>query len=250
MTDYDVLVIGGGVAGRTAASFTARAGLETAVFDTGDSILRRNAHLENFPGFPVGVNPRLLLDLMQEQTERAGCDWIKRELVDVAQHPESGFVLEPADENRWAYRGTRILAATPHRVDYLNELPVETYTEDGNHFVEATAAGRTDVEGLYAVGRLAGKPLQAVVAAGHGAEVAVTLLEDAEIPFAFDWSVPEGYFTDRNQEIPPGIEEVSDEERRERERRSLKLMRERFAEPHPEEPDSHPELATTEDESE
>lgn len=99
VTDYDVLVIGGGVAGRTAGSFAARAGLDTAVFDTGNSMLRRNAHLENVPGFPVGVNPRLLLDLMRDQAERAGCEWFEREVVDMDRHPDAGFVVELADDD-------------------------------------------------------------------------------------------------------------------------------------------------------
>lgn len=242
MSKYDVVVVGGGVAGKAAGTFTARAGLETAVFDTGNSILRRNAHLENFPGFPVGVNPRLLLDLLDEQAERAGCELLEREIVDVGRHSTDGFVLEPADEGRWAYRADRIVAATPGRVDYLRELPVETTTEDGNEFVEASPAGRTDLDGMYAAGRLAGKPLQAAIAAGHGVEVAAAVLEDADVPFALDWSVPEGYFTDRGKEVPPGVEEVPDPERRERERRSLEVMCERFAEPHPEAPEPHPEL--------
>ena len=68
----DVLVVGGGPAGLAAATFTARNGLSTLVVARGDSILRRNAHLENFPGFPAGVDARLLLSLMGEGAERAG----------------------------------------------------------------------------------------------------------------------------------------------------------------------------------
>ncbi|QOS13457.1 oxidoreductase (homolog to thioredoxin-disulfide reductase) (plasmid) [Haloferax gibbonsii] len=242
VSDYDVLVIGGGIAGRTAGSFTARAGLKTAVFDAGESILRRNAHLENFPGFPVGVNPRLLLDLMREQAERAGCEWVDNEVVDVDRHPKTGFVVKTADSDEWAYRGERVLVATPGRFDYLRELPVETVTEEGKQFVEATSSGRTSVDGIYVAGRMAGKPLQAAIAAGHGAEVAVGLLKDSDAPYAFDWSVPAGYFTERGREIPPGVEEVFPEDRHERERRSLEVMRNHFSERHPEEPDSHPDI--------
>lgn len=243
MTEYDVIVIGGGVTGRTADCFTARAGLDTAVFDAGSSILRRNAHLENFPGFPAGVNPRLLLDLLREQAERARCAWIDREIVDVDRHPDPGFVVEPAGAGRWTDRGERLILATPGRVDHLRGLAVETFEEDGTPFVATDGHGRTDVDGCYAAGRLAGKPLQAAVAAGHGVEVAVSLLEDAEMPFAFDWSVPEGYFTDRGHDVPPGVEEVPDEERLARERRSLEVVGERFSEPHSDEPDPHPALA-------
>jgi len=242
VTEYDALVVGGGVSGRTAGSFVARAGLDTAIFDGGDSLLRRNAHLENFPGFPAGVNPRLLLDLMRDQAEGAGCEWYDREIVDVDRHPDGGFVVKPDGEDQWVHRADHLVVATPGRTDYLNELPVETYAEDGSTFVDATPAGRTDLDSLYAAGRLAGKPLQAVVAAGHGAEVALSVLEDADVPFAFDWSVPQGYFTDRGRDIPPGVEEISAEQRQEREGRSLKVMAEHFADPHPDDPDPHPDL--------
>jgi len=247
VTDYDVLIIGGGVTGRTTGSFIARAGLDTAVFDGGESLLRRNAHLENFPGFPAGVNPRLLLDLTKEQAERAGCEWYDRKIVDVDGHPDGGFVVKPEGEDRWAHRADHLVVATPGQTDYLSELPVETYTEDGNTFVDATPSGRTDVDGFYAAGRLAGKPLQAAVAAGHGAEVALSVLKDADVPFAFDWSVPEGYFTDRGRDVPPGVEEISAEQRREREQQSLEVMAEHFADRHPGEPDPHPELRSDED---
>lgn len=242
VTEYDAVIIGGGVAGRTAGSFVARAGLDTAIFDGGDSLLRRNAHLENFPGFPVGVNPRLLLGLLRDQAEGAGCEWHNSEIVDVDRHPDGGFVVKPDGEDRWVHRADYLVVATPGRTDYLNELPVETYAEDGSTFVDATPAGRTDLDNLYAAGRLAGKPLQAVVAAGHGAEVALSVLEDADVPFAFDWSVPDGYFTDRGRDIPPGVEEISAEQRRERERRSLAVMAEHFADPYPDDPDPHPDL--------
>jgi Thioredoxin reductase len=63
MTDQqetrDVCIVGAGPAGLTAGLFTARAGLDTLVVNAGEPILRRNAHLENVPGFPAGVNSRL-----------------------------------------------------------------------------------------------------------------------------------------------------------------------------------------------
>jgi hypothetical protein len=80
------------------------------------------------------------------------------------------------------------------------------------------------------------------VCAGHGAEVAVTLLEDADAPFYHDWVAPEGYFTDRGREVPPGCEEIDADERRAREAAALDATRERFAEPHPDPQETHPSL--------
>ena len=89
----DVVVVGGGVAGLAAAVFTARHGLDTLVLDAGESILRRNAHLENFPGFPAGINGRQLLDLLDEQAENAGAAHRETIVTRVTQ-AEEGFAIE------------------------------------------------------------------------------------------------------------------------------------------------------------
>jgi len=237
--DRDAVIVGGGVAGLSAAVFTARHGMETLVFDSGDSILRRNAHLENFPGFPAGVNARRLLDLLAEQAENAGVE--RRDAtVGRVEHVDEGFVVETAGSER--YRTASVVAATKNEVGYLDDIDGVGIIDRGKAFVDVDERGRTGVPGLYVAGRLAEKPHQAVVCAGHGAEVAVTLLEDDDRPFYHDWVAPEGYFTGRGRGLPPGCEEIDEDERAEREARSIETMRERFAEPHPDEQPTHPSL--------
>jgi thioredoxin reductase len=238
-TSYDVAIVGGGVAGRSAGIFTARHGFETVVLDTGDSILHRNAHLENYPGFPAGVNGRLLLEMLADQAGRAGCDSRTAEVTRVGR-TDGGFRVETAAGD--ALAAGSVVAATKNATDYLDGLDGVTLVDRGKTFVDTDGRGRTGVDGLYAAGRLAGKPHQTVVAAGHGAEVAVTLLEDAEEPFYHDWVVPEGYFTDRGRDLPPGCEEVDETERRARERESMAVMREYFGTTHPERPRQHPSV--------
>jgi len=237
--DVDVVVVGGGVAGLSAATFTARHGLETLVVDAGDSILRRNAHLENVPGFPAGVNPRLLLELMGEGAEEAGCERRRGTVTRVAS-TDDGFAVETEDGDR--LHAEYVVAATKNETDYLDGVAGVGIVDRGKTFVDTDERGRTGVDGLYAAGRLAEKPHQAVVCAGHGAEVAITLLEDDDRPFYHDWVAPEGYFTDRGREVPPGCAEVDADERRRREARSLETMRARFADHHPEEQPTHPTL--------
>jgi thioredoxin reductase len=234
---YDVLIVGGGVAGLSAATFTARADFETLVLDSDDSIIRRNAHLENYPGFPAGVNARLLLDLMADGADRAGAERRTDEVVRLVRD-DDGFTAETATGDR--YRADRVIAATKNAVDYLPD-GVDV-VDRGKPFVAVDERGRTTVPGLYAAGRLAAKPHQAVVSAGHGAEVAVTLLEDADEPFYHDWVAPAGYFTDRGRDLPPGCEEIDDAERRQREDAAREHMRERFAAAHPSEQPTHPSL--------
>ena len=251
-SSYDVAIVGGGVAGGSAGIYTARHGLDTVVLDAGGSLLRRNAHLENYPGFPAGVNSRLFLQMLRDQAERAGCEYRDAEVTRVSEveggraneegsaDGADGFTVETADGER--YRSTYVIAATKNTVDYLEDLNGVELVEQGKTFVVTDERGRTGVDGLYAAGRMAGKPHQTVVAAGHGAEVAVTLLEDDDGPFYHDWSAPDLYFTGRGRDLPPGCEEIDETERRKREEESLAVMREYFAEPRTDEPEQHPSV--------
>jgi len=235
----DVVVIGGGVAGLSAAIFTARHGMDTLLVDAGDSILRRNASLGNYPGFPAGIDARLLLAMIGDQAEEAGCERHEGSVSRV-ETAEGGFTVETAEGDR--FRTEYVVAATKNETAYLDGVDGVGVIDRGKEFVDTDEHGRTGVDGLYAAGRLAEKPHQAVVCAGHGAEVAVTLLEDHDEPFYHDWVTPEGYFTDRGRDLPPGCEEIDDAERREREAAARDRLREYVADSHPEGPRTHPSL--------
>jgi thioredoxin reductase len=215
-----------------AAAFLARAGLGTPVLDAaepspsggpGGSILRRNAHLENYPGFPAGVDARLLLGLMRDGAERAGCEFRTGTATRVRPTAE-GFLVETADGDR--SDADYVIAATRGGAECLAAVDGVALVDRGKAFVAVDDRGRTGVPGLYAAGRLAGKPHRAVASAGHGAAVAVTLLEDDDRPFYHDWVAPAGSFTDRGRDVPPGREEVDDAERRRRRAASRATMRE------------------------
>ena len=238
-TTADVVVVGGGMAGLTASIFTARHDLETIVFDTGESILRRNAHLENFPGFPAGVNARNLLDLVGEQAEGAG---VIRETAAVTSVSGADGAFRVETDAGDVVVSTYVIVATKNEVGFLEGIEGIGIIDRGKDYVDVDERGRSGVDGLYVAGRLAEMPHQAVVSAGHGAMVAVTLLEDDDRPFYHDWVTPDGYFTGRDRDLPPGCEEIDAEESRRREERSLELMRERFAEPHPDDQETHPSL--------
>ncbi|WP_254838318.1 FAD-dependent oxidoreductase [Natronomonas marina] len=237
-----VAIVGGGVAGLTAGTYTARADFDTVVVDHGESILRRNAHLENVPGFPAGVNSRLFLDLLEEQAGRNGC-LFEQGLVTDLQATDEGFRLRVESDEEFDLAADYVVVASWSDTDYLADVDGVGLLDRGSKtYVDVDECGRTGVDGLYAAGRIAEKPHQAVVAAGHGAEVAVALVDDSDVPYYHDWVAPEGYFTERGREVPPGCEEISEEERRRRERESIEVMSEAFAEQHPDEPTMHPSV--------
>jgi len=259
--DREVVIVGSGVAGLTAGIFTARAGLDTLLVNHGESILTRNAHLENVPGFPLGVNARTFLDLTHEQAAESGCAFAEGQVARItatddglalrverearsASERASGERSEPraaADGERRIEAGFVVVASWSDP-SYLEGLGVGLVDRGSKTYVDVDEYGRTGVDGLYAAGRIAGKAHQTVVAAGHGAEVALTLVDDSEVPFYHDWVAPEGYFTGRGREVPPGCEEIDEAERERREQASMERLREAFATPHPDEPTQHPSV--------
>ncbi|MCU4926804.1 NAD(P)/FAD-dependent oxidoreductase [Halobacteria archaeon AArc-dxtr1] len=240
----DVCIVGGGVSGLAASIFTARAGLDTLVIDGGESILARNASLENYPGFPDGVDARRYLQLTREQAQNAGATFelgrvTSAELVD-ENDLEAGFVVET--EGGEPIEARRVIAASWSDSEYLVPLDVGRIQRGSKHFVSVDEGGRTAVDGVYAAGRIAGEPHQAIIAAGHGSKVGLAVTHDSDVNFYHDWVAPEGYFTGRGREVPPGCEEIDDEERRKRDEQARETILEAFAEPLDEEPTMHPSV--------
>lgn len=78
MQDFDLIVVGAGVAGATAATFAGRLGLRAAVVEQlgpGGQIINAT-QIENMPGFPQGIAGIELGPLLHEQAEAAGAEFI------------------------------------------------------------------------------------------------------------------------------------------------------------------------------
>ncbi|MGC9667016.1 thioredoxin-disulfide reductase [Planosporangium sp. 12N6] len=106
----NLIVIGSGPAGYTAAVYAARANLKPLVIEgaTSGGALMTTTEVENFPGFPDGVLGPELMDNMRKQAERFGAEFITDDVTSV----ELGGDLKVVRIGDSEYRAKAVILST------------------------------------------------------------------------------------------------------------------------------------------
>ncbi|HEX4470673.1 MAG TPA: thioredoxin-disulfide reductase [Nocardioides sp.] len=107
----NVIVVGSGPAGYTAAVYAARASLHPLVFEgsvTAGGALMNTTEVENFPGFRDGIMGPVLMDEMRAQAERFGAELVADDIVSMDLTGDIKVVKTATD----TYRARAVILAT------------------------------------------------------------------------------------------------------------------------------------------
>ena len=107
----EVIIIGSGPAGYTAAVYAARAGLRPLLFEgsvTAGGALMNTTEVENFPGFRDGIMGPDLMEAMRAQAERFGTEFVTDDVVSVAL---DGPVKSVTDGDGTTYAARAVILA-------------------------------------------------------------------------------------------------------------------------------------------
>ncbi|CRK81652.1 NAD(P)/FAD-dependent oxidoreductase [Neobacillus massiliamazoniensis] len=172
---YDVLVIGAGPTGASAALFTAKAGKKTVVIDHDKSVTKR-AWIENHYGVKE-ITGTDLVETGKEQARKFGAEIIQDTATNISQI-DGGFKVETEQSQ---YEAKHIIVATGMLADLAEKAGLTTKpgTEPRiKTIIDVDATGKTNIEGIWAAGTIAGVSMHTIITAGDGAKVAINVISE------------------------------------------------------------------------
>ena len=177
-----VIVVGGGPAGLSAALFMAKNGLETAVFDTDETWMHK-AHLFNYPGIG-SIDGADYMGILRDQVDDFGVERHQGVGVEDVASDGDGFTVTAEDEHTADY----LVLATGANRDLAEDLGCD-FTDEGTVDVDVTM--ETSVDNAYATGAMVrAEEWQAVISAGDGAAAGLNILTKEKGEHFHDFDTP------------------------------------------------------------
>lgn len=131
---YDLIVLGGGPAGLTAAIYTAREAIDTLVIERAafGGQAAGTEKLDNMPGFPEGVAGIEFSQRLRQQAERFGVELLQAQEISRIYHRDNYHGVQTEDGSRYSARA--LLIATGSRYRRLGVPGESDYLGAGVHF--------------------------------------------------------------------------------------------------------------------
>lgn len=119
---YDMIIVGGGPGGYTAALYAARAGLDVILLEklSAGGQMAQTHQIDNYPGFPEGIDGFELAERMQQQAERFGAQTEYAEVYSLDLKADPKLV----ESSEGTFRGRTVVLATgagPRELGLPNE---------------------------------------------------------------------------------------------------------------------------------
>lgn len=172
---YDVVIVGAGPAGGSAALFTAKAGKKTLVIDNDKGVTKR-AWMENHYGVMEISGPDLV-EIGKKQAGKFGAEFVEAKVTNV-QKSEAGLKVET---DKGQYEAKHVILATGFAADLAETIGLKTKagTEPRvKTIIDVDAAGKTNIDGIWAAGTVAGVSVHTIITAGDGAKAAINVISE------------------------------------------------------------------------
>lgn len=172
---YEIAIIGAGPAGASAAIFAAKAGKKTLIVDSDQSVTKR-AWIENHYGVKETTGPDLV-EIGKQQAAKFGAELVKGKVTNVTAASE-GFTVTTEEGS---YEAKHVLLATGMFTDLAEAIGVTTIpgTEPRiKTIVQTDGTGKTNINGIWVAGTIAGVSMHTIITAGDGAKVAINIISE------------------------------------------------------------------------
>ncbi|MBP2240994.1 thioredoxin reductase [Cytobacillus eiseniae] len=172
---FDITIIGAGPTGASAALFAAKAGKKVLMIDNDKSVTKR-AWLENHYGVMEITGPELV-EIGKKQAAKFGAELVEATVENI-EKLESGFSVQTAEHT---YESKHVIFATGMLADLAEKIGLKTKpgTEPRiKTILDLDPNGKTNIEGIWGAGTIAGVSMHTIITAGDGAKVAINIISE------------------------------------------------------------------------
>ncbi|WP_313802255.1 FAD-dependent oxidoreductase [Cytobacillus sp.] len=172
---FDITIIGAGPTGASAALFAAKAGKKVLVIDNDKSVTKR-AWVENHYGVMEITGPELV-EVGKKQAAKFGAELIEATVENI-EKTESGFTILTGDQS---FESKHVIFATGMLTDLAEKIGL--HTKPGTEpriktILDLDTDGKTNIEGIWGAGTVAGVSMHTIITAGDGARVAINVISE------------------------------------------------------------------------